>query len=86
MNRSLIALVAAGTLVLTPAATLAKKPRPRGKDRVAAVYRDCASRGGTLKHRFPLTTLRRARRHLPADIAAYTTCDSVIAREIKRRR
>ncbi len=88
MSRILIALAASAVLALVPqTATAAKHSRPAGKDRVQAVYRDCGSaRTGKLRHRFKLTTLRRARRHMPADLAAYTDCDATIRREIKQRR
>lgn len=56
----------------------------RGTDRVRSVINDCAG-DRFLDHRFKISTLRRALRHLPADVVEYSDCEKVIRGEIRRR-
>jgi hypothetical protein len=58
--------------------------RKAGPDRVSAVFRDCAD--DDLDRRFAVRTLRRALRHVPADVRAYTRCERLIGRELRQRR
>jgi hypothetical protein len=58
--------------------------RHRGPDRVAAVFRDCAG-AVALEHRFQVRTLRRALRHMPADLKRYSQCAEVVGLELARR-
>jgi GrpB-like predicted nucleotidyltransferase (UPF0157 family) len=64
--------------------TTTGRRRPAGPDRVAAVYRDCAG-AGSLKHRFAVRTLRRALRHMPADVKDYTQCSKLVRAELAKR-
>ena len=60
----------------------AKAVRKAGPDRVSAVFRDCADE--VLNRRFALRTLRRALRHMPADLREYSRCEQVMRRELRR--
>jgi GrpB-like predicted nucleotidyltransferase (UPF0157 family) len=64
-----------------PGAGAGRRPGP---DRVGAVFRDCADE--VLDRRFPQRTLRRALRHMPADLREYSRCEQVIRRELRQRR
>jgi GrpB-like predicted nucleotidyltransferase (UPF0157 family) len=58
--------------------------RRAGADRVGAVFRDCADE--VLDRRFPQRTLRRALRHMPADLREYSRCEQVVRRELRQGR
>jgi hypothetical protein len=78
----LLAALLAAALIAPAGAAASKKPH---KPTVKTVIRDCA-RDGKLSKRYSLTLLRRTRRHLPADVAEYSTCPHVIYRAIKKEK
>jgi hypothetical protein len=73
LTTSALALPVAGA----PAATRHHRPT------VKTVIRDCADNGRLARH-YSLALLRRARRHLPADVREYSSCSRVLSRAIKR--
>jgi hypothetical protein len=83
-HRVLATLVAC--LAVIPSADALAAPRHHHRHpTVKTVIRDCV-RHERLTRRYPLSLLRRARRHLPADVREYTDCPEVLARAIRRAR
>jgi hypothetical protein len=70
--RRLVLLVLLAPLVLAPAARA---------DSVNQIIRDCAD-DGVLQGHYAAADLRKALRHLPTDVAEYSTCTDVLSRAL----
>lgn len=55
---------------------------PPGPQRVQAILRDCVAHRGALIHRYMAIDLRRAKRDVPGDVAAYTHCAQGITSQL----